>query len=311
MAAPTALRKPDALRPGDKIRIVTPASPLSREKMDFAIELLEGEGYVVELGEHALDAYYYLAGQDRDRASDLMAAFEDPDVKAVLCARGGYGCARLMPYLDFDRMAASRKLFLGFSDITTLHIALNRRGLPTVHSPMPITLSAPREPWVIESFKRMFRGDVTVPEGAPRAETVVGGVVEAEVTGGCLCLIGDSIGTPEPFDATGKIAVLEDVDEMPHRVDAMLTHMLNAGVIQKAAGIVVGEMTRTDEKTDEGIGGLPWKEIVRDRLGGLGIPMVWDFPFGHAAQMLSVPFGVRARLDADAGTLTFLESHCS
>ncbi|MBX3119843.1 MAG: LD-carboxypeptidase [Fimbriimonadaceae bacterium] len=304
------VRKPKPLKPGDLIRIVTPASPLPQEKLKPALDLFESEGYRVELGKHALDVDEYLAGTDEHRAEDMQDAFDDPSVSAVFCARGGYGCARLMPYLDLERMAASGKLFCGFSDITTLHIALNQLGLPTLHSPMPITLFMPREEWVYESLKRVLKGDVQLPEGAPNGETVNGGIAEGEVIGGCLCLICDSIGTRYPFDPKGKIVVIEDVDEAPHRIDAMLTHLLNTGLIQHVAGLVIGEMTRTDERIDEGIGGKSWRHILTERLGPLGIPMILNYPFGHAPQMLSLPLGIRARLDADAGKLTYLESLC-
>lgn len=302
--------KPRALKPGDTLRIVSPSSPLPPEKLHFVTSLLEGEGYRVQLGNHTLDADAYLAGRDEDRAKDVQDAFDDPEVDAVYCSRGGYGCARLFPYLDLDRIASSGKMFLGFSDITTLHIALNNRGLATVHSPMGITLSVPREPWVIDSFLRTLTGDTAVPSDAPRGEALVPGVAEGAVVGGCLCLITDSIGTPNAIDVRDRILVIEDVDENPHRVDAMLTHLLNAGTLAGCRGIVVGEMTRTDEKVDEGIGGKPWLEIVRDRLGPLGIPLMTGYPFGHMKNMLTVPLGIRARMDAEAGTLTYLESLC-
>ena len=303
--------KPNALKPGDTIRIVTPASPLVPEKTEFMKGLLEKEGYRVEFSKHCFDSDRYLAGADETRAADLMDAFLHPSVNAVLCSRGGYGCARLFPHIDLDAIVSSRKMLLGFSDITTLHIALNNRGFATVHAPMALTLVAPREEYVYDSFRAALRGDNPIPNQAPSAETVVGGIGEGKLVGGCMCLVCDTIGTPNAIDADGRIIILEDVDENPHRVDAMLTHLLNAGVVQKAAGILVGEMTGTDSKMDEGIGGKPWKEIFRDRLAPLGIPMVWDFPFGHNKNMLSLPLGVEARLDADAGTLEYLESHCA
>lgn len=154
-------------------------------------------------------------------------------------------------------------------------------------------------------------GGNPIPDAAPRGKCVVGGIAEGRVAGGCLILLCDSIGTSEPFDATGKIVLIEDVDENPHRVDAMLTHLLNEGSIKRAAGIIVGEMTRTDERREASIGGWPWREIVADRLGNLGLPLIIDFPFGHCAQMLSLPLGIRGRLNADAGTLSYLESHCA
>jgi muramoyltetrapeptide carboxypeptidase len=306
-----ATLKPRALQKGDLIEIVSPASPIEVSKVDEVTKLLLSQGYRVRLGEHALDRDWYLAGVDRDRAADLQTSFADPEVAAVYCSRGGYGCARLFPYLDLDAIAASRKLFLGFSDITTLHLALNRRGLPTVHAPMALTLSYEREIWVLESFVRILRGDTVPPAEAPSGEVIVGGTAEGEVTGGCLCLLTDSIGTADALDATGKIVLIEDVDESPHRVDAMLTHLLNANILQSAAGIIVGEMTRTEEKTDDSIGFKPWDNIVIERLRPLGMPLIINFPFGHMKNMLTLPLGIRAKLDADAGTLTYLEPLCA
>ena len=262
-----APKKPLALKPGALIRFVSPASPLSVEKTDVMRELLVEEGYRVEFSEHCFEADFHLAGRDQDRALDLIDAFLDPEVSAVFCSRGGYGCSRLFPYLDLDEIVAANKMFLGFSDITTLHIALNNRGLVTVHAPMALTLTSPREPWVYESLKSVLKGGNPVSEVAPAGQTLTGGVAEGLVVGGCLCLICDSIGTANPIDASGRLLIIEDVDEDPHRVDAMLTHLLNANVVQNAAGIVIGEMTRTDERNGEGIGGKPWREIVKDRLG--------------------------------------------
>lgn len=306
-----ATTKPAALKPGDTIRMVSPASPITREKTDFARELLEGEGYRVEFSKHCFDSDYHLAGSDQDRAQDLMDAFLDPAVRAVYCSRGGYGCARLFPFLDVDTIVEAKKLFLGFSDITTLHIALNNRGLATVHAPMALTLTNPREAWVYDSLRAVMKGENPVHADAPRGQTLISGQAEGVVVGGCLCLICDSIGTPNPINVESRILIIEDVDEDPHRVDAMLTHLLNSGTVQKAAGIVFGEMTRTDERNGEGIGGKPWREIVKERFGGLSIPIIHDFPFGHNKNMLSLPLGVRARLDADQGLLTYLEGHCA
>jgi muramoyltetrapeptide carboxypeptidase len=303
--------KPRALRPDDTIAFVSPASPLAEDKLERVTRLLEGEGYRIKCMPHALDADVHLAGSDADRAADLMRAFEDPEVAAVYCTRGGYGCARLFPHLDLDRMAASGKLFAGFSDITTLHLALNRRGLPTLHAPMALTLAYDRQSWVIEEFLRALRGDLYLSEDAPHPTTLVGGSAEGTLIGGCLCLLCDSIGTPEALEATDKILIIEDVDEAPHRIDAMLTHLLNSGIAQSAAGFVIGEMTRSDERIDAGIGGKPWREIVTERLAPLGKPLIIDYPFGHVPNMHTLPLGIRARLDADAGSLTYLESLCA
>ena len=303
--------KPRALRPGDTISIVSPASPVSPERCEIGFKFLTDLGYKLKIMPHVWDADDYLAGTDEARASDLMEAFEDPETQAVFCTRGGYGCSRLLPFLDLDAMAKSNKLFAGFSDITVLHAALNRRGLPTLHAPMALTLGTQREPWVYESLAAALKGENPIPSTAPKGKTVVPGKASGVVSGGCMILICDLLATPEQLDLNGKIVVLEDVDEAPHRVDAMLTHLINANSLQGAAGIVVGEMTRTDEKVDPTIGAKYWRDIVTERLKPLGIPTIIDFPFGHAKQMLTLPLGITAELDANLGTLNYTESLCA
>ncbi len=304
------IRLPPRLREGDRVAIVSPASPISMESLQNGLRVLERIGVQIVFGEHLLDARDHLAGLDRDRAADLVAAWNDESVRAVICSRGGYGSARLLPYLDLEAMSRSPKLFVGFSDITTLHLGFNRCGLVTIHGPMPITFSVERPAWVVENFLRtLTEPRWSLPAGAPKPQTITGGVAEGRLLGGCLVLLCDAIGTNVMPDLEGTILLLEDVDEPPHRVDAMLTHLRNAGVLQKVAGIVVGEMTRTDERRDKGIGGPPWREIVQEHLSGLGVPAILDFPAGHAKAMATLPLGIRYRLDASMGRLEALEDH--
>lgn len=299
---------PKSALPGATISVVAPASAVRPEEIAPTLDSLRAEGYTIRDGAYLYDRLGFLAGRDEDRASDLMAAFLDPETDAVLCARGGYGCARLLPLLDLDAMATSGKALLGFSDITILHAALNRRGLASYHAPMPNTDFSKRPYWVWKSLTAALRGEDPIHPDAPAGATIVGGVAEGELVGGCLCLIADLIATAEELDFTGKIVLIEDVDEAPHRVDAMLTHLLNAGRLHSAAGIAMGEMTGTDVegKHDATIGPHPWREIVTERLSPLGIPFVTDLPFGHGALRMTLPLGRRVRLDADAGKLTLI-----
>lgn len=301
--------KPPAIKPGDRVAVVSASSSTTAEKLSAGVEHLESRGYEVVLGRHAYDVDAFLAGSDEKRAGDLMDAWFDDSVSAVIFSRGGYGMGRLLPLLDLDRMAATPKLAVGFSDVTALHLALNRRGLVTLHAPMLLSFAKERVRWVVDLWFQAMEGTdpVSLPDDAPRGVTVNGGVADGSVTGGCLCLLADSLGTPEAFDATGRIVLIEDVDEHAYRVDAMLTHLLAANTIQGAAGIVVGEMTRTDEQADPSIPTKPWKEVVIERLAPLGVPMIIGFPFGHGEHMASLPLGVRAQLNADAGELTYLE----
>lgn len=302
--------KPRALRPGDTLGVVSPASPIESERLENGLVGLREQGYRIKFFPYVLASKSYLAGTDEQRAQDLMSAFLDPEVNAVVCSRGGYGCARLFPFLDLDAIVASRKMLIGYSDITTLHIALQRKDYVTIHAPMPLTLAYDREPWVRESLYRVLRGDADFPEETPDAECVVPGKAEGLTVGGCLCLICDSLGTFYDIDTRGKIFLIEDVDENPHRVDAMFTHLLNAGKLQEAAAVVVGEMTNTDERQDATIGARPWREIVSERLLKAGTPSMIRFPFGHMKTMLTVPLGVRAEADTTTGKLRILESPC-
>jgi muramoyltetrapeptide carboxypeptidase len=305
-----SVRKLRALRPGDTLSMVSPASPLTPEQTAKAVRLLESEGYHVKLYPSTYAANDYLAGSDVERAKDLIDALRDPETQAVYCSRGGYGCSRLVPYLNFDELAQTDKMLIGFSDVTVLHAAFNRRGTPTVHAPMGLTLHTDRQPWVYESFKATLRGESPIPATAPKGKCLVPGTAEGELVGGCMILMCDLIGTPEQIDMTDKVVLIEDVDELPHRVDAMLTHLINSGSIQKAKGLVIGEMTRTDDKIDPTIGGRAWREIVAERIKPLGIPTMIDFPCGHAPQMLSLPLGVNVRINTELGELEYLESIC-
>jgi muramoyltetrapeptide carboxypeptidase len=271
--------------------------------------MLQCRGYEVMFGDHAFEREGFLAGTDRNRADDLLNAWFDESIAAVICSRGGYGMHRLLPLLDLEAMAAKPKLLVGFSDTTALHLALNRLGLATLYAPMLLSFAKDRAPWVREMWFHAMEGSakIALPPNAARGRTVNGGTVTAEVTGGCLCLLADSIGTPNPAQFAGRIVIIEDVDEHAYRVDAMLTHLLAAGCFRDVRGIVVGEMTRTDEMADPSIASRPWREVVIERLSGLDVPMITDFPFGHGEHMLSMPLGVNATLDADAGEMRYEE----
>jgi muramoyltetrapeptide carboxypeptidase len=283
--------------------IVSPASPIDKEDLEKGRAALHGMGFETRVMPNALRRNGHLAGTDTERAEDLHAAFSDPSIDAVLCARGGYGVARALRYLDLDAIAEIGKPLLGYSDITALHTALNRRGLVTYHAPMVASFAKPRPLWVRESFMAALAGEDPVHPDAPKGETLVPGTASGLVTGGCLSLLADSLGTHEAFDGAGQIVLIEDIGEKPHRIDAMLTHLLNAGAIQNAAGFVVGEMTDTATLADPAH--PSWQAIVEERLAPLGKPTVLNYPFGHIDAMLTLPMGRRAALDANAGTLNY------
>ncbi|MEP0766334.1 MAG: LD-carboxypeptidase [Fimbriimonadia bacterium] len=308
------MTKPRHIQPGDRVGIIAPASPVDREQVETGLRLLEDRGYVPVLGEHLWERDGYLAGPDEHRAADIERMFADENIRAVICARGGYGVARALDHLDTSVIAENPKLLVGFSDVTMLHLACQAEAdLVTLYAPMLITFSVQRPAWVAEMWFRAME----VPEPLPTlpvegvASCLTPGTTEGIVLGGCLCLLTDSIGTPYEPDTAESILLLEDVDEQPHRVDAMLQHLKQSGLLGPAEGFVVGEMTRTDEKPDPGIGVRSAESIVTDHLGSRGVPTVTGFPCGHMSAPLTLPLGIRARLDAEAGTLTYLESATS
>lgn len=239
----------------------------------------------------------YLAGTDADRAADLQQAWLDPSVAAVFCARGGYGAQRMTDLLDWEAMrGAAPKVFAGYSDITALHEAFaTQLGVVTLHAPMPATSSFADERAVEMLRTTLFEPGSVLTLASDSAETLAPGVAHGVTVGGCLSLLAAEVGSPTARPgARGGIVVLEDLEEERYRLDRMFTQLLRAGWFDGVAGIALGSWV----DCEDGV-----RELALDRLGGLGVPMVWELGFGHCRQQLTVPLGVPATLDADAATL--------
>jgi muramoyltetrapeptide carboxypeptidase len=289
------------LRAGDRVAVVAPAGPVAAPGLDAGLAVLRSWGLEVVEGEHLRGTHErlgYLAAGDAARARDLARAWSDPDVTAVLCARGGYGAQRIVDLLDWPALAlAGPKVLVGFSDITALHRAFAARlGLATIHGPS-VTSLATGDRESRDHLRSMLFDPVpgTTLTPAP-ARTLVGGHAEGVLVGGNLALLAADVGTGSSLSSAGSIVVLEEVGEAPYRVDRLLTQLLRAGWFDGARGIVVGAFTDCGAAAD-------LHEVLVDRLAPLGLPTVLDAPFGHAARNLAFPFGVPAVLDADAGTL--------
>ncbi|TWD80751.1 muramoyltetrapeptide carboxypeptidase [Kribbella amoyensis] len=284
--------------------MVAPAGPLKAERLELGTKYLRDWGLEVEVMPSALatdERLPYLAGSDEARAADFRAAWLDPRFAGVFCGRGGYGVQRMLPLLDLDELAPVEKVFVGFSDITALHEALNARGLVTVHGPM----AAAVEQLGAEPGRDRLRALLFEPESvtdllAPAgARTVVGGTAEGRLLGGNLALLAASLGTPT-YSRPRGVVVLEDVSEHGYRVDRLLTQLLRSGWFEEVTGVVVGDFSESDD------GGLV-ADVVAERLQPLGIPMVQGAAIGHEDLNLAVPLGLPVRLDASAGTLTPLK----
>jgi muramoyltetrapeptide carboxypeptidase len=327
---PAAFIKPHRLRPGDLVAVVAPAGPVPHARLVRGVRELERHGLRVRLGAGVLARTRYLAGDDDRRAVDLLALWAHPDVKAVIAARGGYGSARIVDVLTPAFLRRHPKIFCGFSDTTTIHLACARAGLVSFHGPMVgweladgagrggrTPLAARRlfaagdragangGPGVsrsggydVETFRGLLFGETGrgLTLAPPAAMTLVAGRARGRLLGGCLSLIVASLGCPEQLDARGAILLLEDVVEMPFRIDRMLTQLRRAGVFDGVRGIVLGDFPACHPAKDAG-----WalEDVLRDRLGDLGVPVVWRMPFGHTARpSWTLPLGVRATLEA-------------
>lgn len=297
-----SFRKPHPLRAGDSVAVVAPAGPFERAALEAGVAVL-GERYRVRYDEKIYSRARYLAGDDDRRFAELTAAFADPEIKAIFCARGGYGAMRLLPklrgWLSGARLSA--KPLVGFSDITALHQWLQSNGMVSIHGPVLSQLG--RLP--ADSPKRLFSllESTLPPEPLVGTDTYVGGAVEGPLLGGNLSVFTRLLGTPFMAPLDGAILLLEDLSEPPYRLDRMWTHLELAGVFEKVKGIVLGQFIGCDPRE----GSYTAAEVLRDLARSTGLPCAAGFPIGHADINEPVALGARVRLDADATRLTFLE----
>jgi muramoyltetrapeptide carboxypeptidase len=313
-----SLIKPPRLSFGDIVAIVAPASaPPDPAAIDRSVVALERLGFVPRLGANVRGRNGFLAGSDAERVADLMGAFGDPAVKAIICLRGGYGTARLLPQLDYSSIRQNAKVLIGYSDITTLHCALwVRAGLVSFHGPMLNSeIAGDSPPFALEALLRTVMqaepaGSIRRGYEGPPPWIVHGGIAVGGLLGGNLSVLCTTLGTGFQPDFRGKILFLEDVGERPYRLDRMLTHLLNAGLLQQVAGIAVGiNKDCVDPKAGEaGEYRQSLDDVLRERLGGLGVPVVAGLPFGHVPFNATLPIGVRATLDGERGDLVVDEA---
>lgn len=303
--------KPRALRPGGLVALASPSGPMRPEAAAPMVAQLEAWGFRVREAPHAYAQWGYLGGTDEERAGDLNELFRDEEVGAILATRGGYGVTRLLPRLDFEALRRSPKALVGFSDITALHLALARIGLVSFHGPVADTAGKRRNDYSLDLLWRALTqpeplGPVTNPPDGPVLTTLAGGRASGPLIGGNLSLIAATMGTPWEIETDGSILLIEDVDEAPYRIDRMLTQLLEAGKLRGVRGIVFGEPVEIEEP-DPNKPTLTLDEILADRLGTLGIPVLVGFAAGHGFYRATLPLGVRVTLDADQGVLIFEE----
>ncbi|MFG2456859.1 LD-carboxypeptidase [Streptomyces sp. NPDC048523] len=300
------LVRPSRLAPGARVAVVAPSGPVPEERLLAGLDVLRGWDLDPVVAPHVLDRhgeFTYLAGTDADRAADLQNAWCDPSVDAVLCARGGYGVMRMVDLLDWNALrAAGPKVLVGFSDVTALHEAFAARlGLVTLYGPMAAGIDFIKNARAQEHLKSTLFAPETVRTIASGGTALVPGRARGVTLGGCLCLLASELGSAHArAGARGGLLCLEDAGEETYRLDRYLTQLLRADRLDGVRGVLLGSWERCD----------PYERVralLLDRLGGLGVPVVEEFGFGHCEGALTIPFGVSAELDADAGTLTLDE----
>lgn len=288
---------PPPVRPGDTIGVVAPGGAVKAEALEVGVANLEALGFRVRLGQHVLARRRYLAGTADMRYADLVAMLADPEVGAVVCARGGYGTTHLLPLLDPGLVAAHPKLVVGYSDVSPLlGWIIERCGVVALHGPMVATDLA--KGLTERTATRL--ADLLASPGAPWREPVgdilVGGVATGRLVGGCLSSLAALLGTPYAVETAGAVLFLEDVAERPYRVDRMLTHLRLAGKLDDVAAVVLGSFAECD-----GVGDDVVADVFRAFFADAPYPVVAGFPAGHLSENLPLTLGLPVCVDADSG----------
>ncbi len=316
-SGPARIVRPKRLQPGDTVGLVNPAGVVwEPDQIEILVESLAALGLKAKRGAHLLARRGYFAGTDEQRAADLNAMFADPEVKAIHCARGGWGCARILPLLDWTAIARNPKILLGYSDITALLLALHAKtGLVTFHGPVGLSqwsrfsvgylkrVLQEGEAVTFENLKEIDEDDLTVVEN--RVWTLRPGTARGRLLGGNLTVLTSLVGSGYLPDWDGCILFLEDVEEAPYRIDRMLTQLKLADILSKAKAVVWG--TCTDCDPGKGYGSLTLPEVLEDHLRPLGVPAWSGAMFGHIDKQFTLPVGLEVEVDAAAGTLKMLE----
>ncbi len=296
------LQTPLPLKSGDLLRVIAPSGRLREgTALERGIEIWRAQGYRVEVSADVGEGWGYLAGTDAVRRAQLAAAWDDPECRAILCVRGGYGGMRLLEDWQWSPTARPKWL-VGFSDITALLWSLAQHGIVSLHGPLLTTL-ADEPDWSIDRLFKLVTGQPLPPL---QGDSWVGGVATGKLLPCNLTVATHLLGTPFQPDLTGTILAIEDITEAPYRIDRLLTHWRLTGALSKVAGVAIGRFSQCD--APEGVSSFTVEEVLRDRLTDLQVPIVANLPFGHDGCNAALPVGVEATLDGNTGELKIGDS---
>ncbi len=289
------MKQPAPLKHGDLVTIISTARKISKEEVAPAVKKLKDWGLRVRLGENLFAEHHQYAGTDEQRAADFQAAADDPEVKAVLCARGGYGTVRIIDKIDFSRFLNSPKWVIGYSDVTVLHSHIHGLGVETLHATMPVNFPADgNENTALDSLRKaLFEGKVEYH--LPPHKFNRKGRAEGLTTGGNLSILYSLLGSPSDIDTSGKILFMEDLDEYLYHIDRMMMNMKRNGKFETPAGVIIGGMSDMNDNT------IPFgkdaEEIISETLSDTGIPVAFGFPAGHIADNRAFFLGRKTKLE--------------
>lgn len=288
---------------GATLGVVAPAGTVKPDALERGLALLRTWGYEVRLGEHVREQRRYCAGAPEERAADLEAMFRASDVDAVLCARGGYGTAQVLPLLDPEVLAAHPKLVCGYSDVSPLlGFLVERCGLVALHGPMVASdLAKGLTPRAAARLRAMLATPATA-WSEPVSEVLVPGVAAGRLAGGCLSSLVALLGTPYAVETAGRVLLLEDVAERPYRIDRMLTHLRLAGKLDRVAAVVLGSFADCDGKEDGDVAAA----VFREFFASAPYPVVAGFPAGHLSENLPLALGLPVCVDTGRGCMEAL-----
>ena len=300
-------RLPRLLSPGDTIALIAPGSSISDEKIEKAKTNLMALGLKVREGKYIREKYGYTAGKDNERIADIHWAFSDPTIDGIWCVRGGYGCTRLLPYLDYALIKKNPKILIGYSDITALHLAIYKKtGLTTFHGPVG---SSKFTNFTTEHLQKMFfkptEGQNIQHLDPSKVVVLSSGTAKGKLIGGNLSLVSAMCGTAYLPSAKGKIVFLEDVEEKPYSIDRMLIQLEQAWDLKKAKGILLGEFADCDSESDRS---LTLLETLENHFKDCGIPVLYNVPFGHIDDQATLPIGIKVSMHTKTKDIIFLEN---
>ncbi len=303
---------PPKLKPGDVVGLVTPGSYITEKELEEAKKNIRSLNLIPYHTSNVLSKDGYLAGSDKQRAEDINHMFKNPDVKCIWAVRGGYGCTRILDLIDYDLIRRNPKAIIGYSDITALLYAVfSQTGLICFHGPVGISTF---DEFSVHNLKPLLFSDVKglkIKQYKNSETTVIrSGKAVGRLVGGNLSLMVSLIGTKFDIESKDKIIFIEEINEEPYRIDRMLTQMIQAGKFEGAKGIALGNFQKCEikENDPEFESSFTLKEVLYDRLFGLGIPVVYGLSFGHISNKITLPFGAKAELDVNNNTIKLLEN---